>query len=104
MLPWRWSDCNNAILYSQEDLLSSVLHVYEELLETGERVGSAEGIGEEAWIGRVRSLELPWSWSDCHGAILYSQEDLLSLVLHVYEELLETGEGTGGRRGGRRAR
>lgn len=31
-LPWRWTDCTSLISYSREDLLSSMLPAYKELL------------------------------------------------------------------------
>ena len=43
-LPWRWADCNNAIQYSHEDLLASVLPVYHELLQTGGCRRSSNGM------------------------------------------------------------
>jgi serine carboxypeptidase-like clade 2 len=34
-LPWRWSDCTRMISYSRDDLLSSMLPTYKNLLKTG---------------------------------------------------------------------
>jgi hypothetical protein len=36
-LPWRWSDCTRMISYSRDDLLSSMLPTYKNLLKTGVR-------------------------------------------------------------------
>ena len=39
VLPWRWTDCTEQVDYSREDLLASMLPVYEELIASGKGRG-----------------------------------------------------------------
>lgn len=71
-LPWRWTDCSRNIAYSREDLLSSMLHVYEKLIQAGLRMlvysGDVDGIvpvvGTRRWVASLRLKEKaawrPW--------------------------------------------
>ncbi len=40
-LPWRWTDCTRSIMYSREDLLSSMLPTYNRLLQVVAGTGAA---------------------------------------------------------------
>ncbi|EFJ47842.1 hypothetical protein VOLCADRAFT_74841 [Volvox carteri f. nagariensis] len=71
-LPWRWTDCTRSITYSREDLLSSMLPVYERLLQANLRIlvysGDVDGIvpvvGTRRWVTTLRLQEKeawrPW--------------------------------------------
>lgn len=69
-LPWRWADCNQAIHYSQKDLMASMLPVYSQLLATGNlRIlvysGDVDGIvpvvGTRRWTaGLGLKTTQPW--------------------------------------------
>ena len=39
VLPWRWTDCTSQVVYSREDLLATMIPVYQELLESEGRAG-----------------------------------------------------------------
>lgn len=70
VLPWKWSDCNGLIQYSTEDLLSTVLPVYEELLATaslriliysGDVDGIVPVVGTRRWTAGLGLQTLkPW--------------------------------------------
>jgi hypothetical protein len=54
-LPWRWSDCTRMISYSHDDLLSSMLPTYKNLLKTGARdlvaaVGCSLWCADGVWL------------------------------------------------------
>lgn len=71
-LPWPWQDCNHRVRYSRDDLLSSMLPVYDELLETAPQLkvliysGDIDAIvpllGTRVWVrGVAAGGELrPW--------------------------------------------
>ncbi|GIM06742.1 hypothetical protein Vretimale_10995, partial [Volvox reticuliferus] len=71
-LPWRWTDCTRSIVYSREDLLSSMLPVYDRLLQANLRIliysGDVDGIvpvvGTRRWVASLRLKERaawrPW--------------------------------------------
>ncbi|KXZ45430.1 hypothetical protein GPECTOR_55g336 [Gonium pectorale] len=68
-LPWRWTDCTRGIVYSREDLLSSMLPVYQRLLTANLRMlvfsGDVDGIvpvvGTRRWVASLRLKEkAPW--------------------------------------------
>ncbi|GLI60132.1 hypothetical protein VaNZ11_002203 [Volvox africanus] len=71
-LPWRWTDCTRSIVYSREDLLSSMLPVYDRLLQANLRIliysGDVDGIvpvvGTRRWVSSLRLKERaawrPW--------------------------------------------
>ncbi|KAG2491396.1 hypothetical protein HYH03_010187 [Edaphochlamys debaryana] len=68
-LPWRWTDCTRGIVYSREDLLSSMLPVYGELMKANLRMlifsGDVDGIvpvvGTRRWVASLRLKDRsPW--------------------------------------------
>ncbi|GFR42849.1 hypothetical protein Agub_g3807 [Astrephomene gubernaculifera] len=75
-LPWRWTDCTRSIVYSRDDLLASMLPVYQRLLQTDLRMlvysGDVDGIvpvvGTRRWVASLRLKERtawqPWIPSD----------------------------------------
>ncbi|KAF6252042.1 peptidase S10, serine carboxypeptidase [Scenedesmus sp. NREL 46B-D3] len=78
-LPWRWSDCSGMVSYSREDLLSSMLPTYKNLLGTGLKVwvfsGDVDGIvpvlGSRRWVASLGLPTLkPWRpWHSSSGQV-----------------------------------
>eukprot|EP00775_Hariotina_reticulata_P002928 gene2928-3214_t len=79
-LPWRWTDCTPLISYSREDLLSSMIPVYKQLLQTGMKIwvfsGDVDGIvpvlGSRRWVASLDlPLAAPWRpWTSSTGQVI----------------------------------
>lgn len=86
-LPWRWADCNNAIQYSHEDLLASVLPVYHELLQTGGCRRSSNGVAftSSATAPEAGLLTFYGVITCCRGLVIWSGTDQSCehITLHV---------------------
>ena len=39
VLPWRWTDCTSQVVYSRQDLLATMIPVYQELIDSGGETG-----------------------------------------------------------------
>lgn len=78
-LPGIWMDCSSAIQYSREDLLSSMIPIYEKLLETDLKIlvysGDVDGIvpvvGSRRWVASLkRPVVQSWrAWMSEDGQV-----------------------------------
>ena len=78
-LPGPWQTCTQAIRYSRQDLLASMLPLYEELLDAGLRIlvytGDVDAIvpviGTRNWIESLGlEVEAPWrAWRSATGQV-----------------------------------
>ncbi|KIY96627.1 hypothetical protein MNEG_11336 [Monoraphidium neglectum] len=79
-LPGPWQDCSQAIAYSRDDLLGSMIPVYKELLRDANLViwvfsGDVDGIvpvlGSRRWIKSLGlPVDTPWrAWQSQTGQI-----------------------------------
>ncbi|WIA18548.1 hypothetical protein OEZ85_009991 [Tetradesmus obliquus] len=78
-LPWRWADCTSQISYSRDDLLSSMLPTYRNLLGEGLKMwvfsGDVDGIvpvlGSRRWVAVLGLPTVkPWRpWYSSSGQV-----------------------------------
>ncbi|KAJ7549167.1 hypothetical protein O6H91_07G043400 [Diphasiastrum complanatum] len=88
-LPYRWSDCSDIVDYSNEDLLTSILPLYQTLLQSGLQIlvfsGDVDAIlpvtGTRSWVSNlsldVRKAWRPWFIHNQVGGYVTQYDGLL---------------------------
>lgn len=87
-LPWRWTDCSEIVDYSFDDLLSSVLPVYHNLLESNIKIlvfsGDVDAIvpvtGTRTWLNllplNITEAWRPWTVDNQVGGYVTKYDKL----------------------------
>eukprot|EP00955_Chlamydomonas_euryale_P105284 365629-Chlamydomonas_euryale.AAC.6 len=71
-LPHKWSDCSREIEYNMDDLLSSMLPVYKELLENGESC-EIPAVWSHTTLRQLTVCKPFHSWA-CEGAQMHGNK------------------------------